>query len=335
MWKVLLSAGQSVSSTDNLGNLLRNFGLTCVVCQTGVVADELVSVVAGRLHRALTAGVLRRSRLEHRVVDAAFDVHRKECIENSVGLGLELVQRKHVVLTGDVNTVDNFERQNANNLGNLAHHVDEAVVDDVDFIHATLACVTEERIYDLLTDLLSGLENGSVSAAGPGTDARAVAEAEVRAGLATDEVVDHVFALLAQEFSELLRLAHDVRAERAGETAVRGEDDDRGALDLLRLGGFDEIGAPVERFVDARVLVRLPMGDRQALMVPASALMSRAGLDFVQVDSAAGPALRTVVPGQPRATADGPMVEILSGLVAGDRVVTDPAPTTGAGADHE
>lgn len=96
-----------------------------------------------------------------------------------------------------------------------------------------------------------------------------------------------------------------------------------------------EVAGASDRFVDARVLVRLPMGDRQALMVPASALMSRAGLDFVQVDSAAGPALRTVVPGQPRATADGPMVEILSGLVAGDHVVTDPAPTTGAGADHE
>ena len=59
------------------------------------------------------------------------------------------------------------------------------------------------------------------------------------------------------------------------------------------------------------------------------------GVGGLCLRSAAGPALRTVVPGQPRATADGPMVEILSGLVAGDRVVTDPAPTTGAGADHE
>jgi hypothetical protein len=80
-----------------------------------------------------------------------------------------------------------------------------------------------------------------------------------------------------------------------------------------------------DRFVDARVLVRLPMDERQALMVPASALVSQAGLDFVQVETAAGPVLRSVVPGGRIETETGDMVEILSGLVAGDRIVTDPA----------
>lgn len=73
-------------------------------------------------------------------------------------------------------------------------------------------------------------------------------------------------------------------------------------------------------FVNARVLVHLPIGTRAALLVPEAAITTRAGLDFVQV---AGPwqGQRNVVPGQ-RHQIDGVgMVEILSGLVAGDMVV--------------
>jgi len=91
-----------------------------------------------------------------------------------------------------------------------------------------------------------------------------------------------------------------------------------------------EVEGASDRFVDARVLVRLPMGERSALLVPATALRSRAGLDFVQVETAAGPLLRAVVPGNRTETDAGEMVEVLSGLVAGDRVVTDPVE-----ADHE
>lgn len=91
-----------------------------------------------------------------------------------------------------------------------------------------------------------------------------------------------------------------------------------------------EVEGATDRFIDARVLVRLPMGERSALLVPATALRSRAGLDFVQVETAAGPLLRAVVPGNRTETDAGEMVEVLSGLVAGDRVVTDPVE-----ADHE
>jgi RND family efflux transporter MFP subunit len=76
-----------------------------------------------------------------------------------------------------------------------------------------------------------------------------------------------------------------------------------------------------EDFIDARVLVRLPVDTRTALMVPETAVITRAGLDFVEVADAQGLVLRTVVPGQ-RQTLDGVvMIEILSGLEAGDRVV--------------
>lgn len=78
-----------------------------------------------------------------------------------------------------------------------------------------------------------------------------------------------------------------------------------------------------DTFVDARVLVRLPVDTRQALMVPQSAVITRTGLDFVEVMGADGPQLRTIVPGQRQTLSGVAMVEVLSGLVAGDRVVTD------------
>jgi multidrug efflux pump subunit AcrA (membrane-fusion protein) len=85
-----------------------------------------------------------------------------------------------------------------------------------------------------------------------------------------------------------------------------------------------EVEGMSDRFVDARVLVRLPMGTREALVVPATAVLSRSGLDFVQVETQSGPAMRTVVIGQRAETEAGLMVEILTGLAAGDRVITDP-----------
>lgn len=83
-----------------------------------------------------------------------------------------------------------------------------------------------------------------------------------------------------------------------------------------------EVSDLPEAFVDARVLVRLPVGTRQALMVPAAALQTRSGLDFVTVQVDGKPELRTVVPGQHQTIGGADMVEILSGLQAGDAVVT-------------
>ncbi|MBA3910300.1 MAG: efflux transporter periplasmic adaptor subunit [Rhodobacter sp.] len=77
-----------------------------------------------------------------------------------------------------------------------------------------------------------------------------------------------------------------------------------------------------DSFIDARVLVRLPIGTRSALMVPEAAVVTRSGLDFVEVAGPEGSILRAVVLGQ-RQTLDGaPMIEVLSGLIVGDRVVT-------------
>ena len=86
-----------------------------------------------------------------------------------------------------------------------------------------------------------------------------------------------------------------------------------------------EVAGLADTFVDARVLVRLAVGQRDALMVPATALSSTGGLDFVGVQGASGPMQRSVVPGEHQTVGGVDMVEILSGLEAGDVVVSGAA----------
>lgn len=76
-------------------------------------------------------------------------------------------------------------------------------------------------------------------------------------------------------------------------------------------------------FVNARVLVRLPVASRHALVIPAEAVTTRMGLDFVTVRGADGaPVQRAIVAGQRHAGEAGELVEILSGLTEGDVLVT-------------
>ncbi len=75
-------------------------------------------------------------------------------------------------------------------------------------------------------------------------------------------------------------------------------------------------GLPTD-FVDARLLVRVPVGTRQAMLVPASAVTSRSGIDILRVTSGSGEVARTVMLGERY----GSDVEVLSGLAAGDVVV--------------
>ena len=70
--------------------------------------------------------------------------------------------------------------------------------------------------------------------------------------------------------------------------------------------------------VDARLLVRVPVGSREALMIPAEAVATRSGLDFVTVHGPEGEVERTVVLGE----RDGDKVEVLTGLAAGEEVIT-------------
>lgn len=79
-----------------------------------------------------------------------------------------------------------------------------------------------------------------------------------------------------------------------------------------------EVEGLTDRFVDARVLVRLPVGERDALLVPEAALVTRGGLDFVAIE---GAGLRAVVPGAEVTVEGAAMVEVLTGLKAGDAVL--------------
>jgi RND family efflux transporter MFP subunit len=83
-----------------------------------------------------------------------------------------------------------------------------------------------------------------------------------------------------------------------------------------------EIAGLPDTYVGARMLVRLPVGTREALMVPAADVVTRAGLDFVGVQGAEGAVLRSIVPGEVRVVDGVEMVEVISGLVAGDVVVS-------------
>lgn len=76
-----------------------------------------------------------------------------------------------------------------------------------------------------------------------------------------------------------------------------------------------------DRYVGLRLPVRLPVAERQAILVPAAALNRGGGLDFVTVETDGGTVSRVVIPGL-EVTRDGAQWrEILSGLTPGDRVV--------------
>ena len=94
-----------------------------------------------------------------------------------------------------------------------------------------------------------------------------------------------------------------------------------------------EIADLPDTYVGARMLVRLPVGERQALLVPATDLVTRSGLDFVGVQSGETSALRSVVPGETHLIDGVEMVEVISGLRAGDVVV--PATEVATGVDQE
>lgn len=82
-----------------------------------------------------------------------------------------------------------------------------------------------------------------------------------------------------------------------------------------------EVGELDTAFVNARVLVQVPVGERQALLVPAGALATRGGIDFVSVRQEGQIIERTVVSGEVIHQSDGDYREILTGLAFGDEIV--------------
>lgn len=77
-----------------------------------------------------------------------------------------------------------------------------------------------------------------------------------------------------------------------------------------------------EAFVGSRLLVEVPVGTREVLLVPAAAVDLRSGIDFVTVRQASGDYSRTVMLGETQTLDGTDYVEVLTGLSAGDVVVT-------------
>jgi len=82
-----------------------------------------------------------------------------------------------------------------------------------------------------------------------------------------------------------------------------------------------EVDGLGDYFVGERTLVWIPVGRREAIAVPKTAVITRHGVDYVTLAGAIGPMEVAVILGETFADATGDRVEILSGLHEGDRLV--------------
>ena len=81
-----------------------------------------------------------------------------------------------------------------------------------------------------------------------------------------------------------------------------------------------EVEGMGDYFVNERTLVWIPVGRRQAIVVPPEAIETRRGIDTVRIVSGPATLEVAVVPGETVRTDRGVRVEILTGLREGDRV---------------
>jgi len=76
-------------------------------------------------------------------------------------------------------------------------------------------------------------------------------------------------------------------------------------------------------FIDARILVEVPVGTREAVLVPSTAVKTRSGIDFVTVESGGERVERSVIVGETLQRDEGEAIEILTGVSAGDVLVIE------------
>lgn len=122
-------------------------------------------------------------------------------------------------------------------------------------------------------------------------------------------------ALLAQD--ALLKIEGSAGRDVEGRLARIYPEIDNGRV----IADVDVADLP-EGFVNKRLLVRVPIGAREAILVPEAAVTRRFGIDYVSVQMGEVTAERSVVAGERMTVAGKPMVEILTGIAAGDEVVT-------------
>lgn len=93
-------------------------------------------------------------------------------------------------------------------------------------------------------------------------------------------------------------------------------------IDGGRVSADVEVADIGDFFVGERRLVHVPIAMRPALAVPPEAVMTRAGIDLVRLKKGAETVEVAVIVGPRLETPEGVRVEILSGLLSGDVVVT-------------
>lgn len=84
-----------------------------------------------------------------------------------------------------------------------------------------------------------------------------------------------------------------------------------------------EVSGLDDRFIGRRVPVRLPVGERSALMVPQSAVSMHGGIDFITIKVNGDEMRRAVVLGAEQSRDGQIWLEVLTGVAAGDLLVTD------------
>lgn len=129
------------------------------------------------------------------------------------------------------------------------------------------------------------------------------------------------------------RHAATIREGDSVEVGIRGADSALRMVDGSLVKVYPEIAngrviADVEVadlgdfFVGERTLVSIPVGRREIIAVPEQAVATLHGIDYVTLAGARGEALVSVVVGETFRTGETAMREVLSGLAAGDRIVT-------------
>lgn len=82
-----------------------------------------------------------------------------------------------------------------------------------------------------------------------------------------------------------------------------------------------EVDGIGDYFVNERTLVWIPVAQRSVIAVPPEAVTTRHGIDYVRIATETGSREVAVILGGTIASADGPRIEVLTGLRDGDRVI--------------
>lgn len=125
-----------------------------------------------------------------------------------------------------------------------------------------------------------------------------------------------------ERFAGTLQAGAEIRIATAGGEAAGRLAKVYPQIDNGRVIADVEVDKLDTAFVNARILVEVPVGRRMALLAPMAALSTRHGVDFISIENHAGTVVeRTVIVGARQGEGDAALIEVISGLSVGDKVV--------------